>query len=149
MGAPALVARDVEAGREAAGPSRQTQPVGVPPQAIVEDVTLIPERQAARVEPGIDLLQSSFRSRIADGEFCIDRGVALHGQPRGIDPNGAGILNVRRKEIRVGAVGSDLLCDGRTARRSEGQQEEERARVPQGRTVTVVFDTCVRGIVIA
>ena len=151
------VARDVEAGCEAAGPSRQTEPVGTPAHAIVEDITLVREGQAARVEPGIDLPHSSFGSRIADGHFRVDRGVALHAQPRGIHPDGPGILDVRRKEIRGGAVGSDLLSGGRIARRPEGQEREccesgrpaARPTGRQGNTVTVVFDTCVRGIVIA
>ena len=157
VGPAALVARDVEAGCEAAGPSRQTEPVGTPAHAIVEDITLVREGQAARVEPGIDLPHSSFGSRIADGHFRVDRGVALHAQPRGIHPDGPGILDVRRKEIRGGAVGSDLLSGGRIARRPEGQEREccesgrpaARPTGRQGNTVTVVFDTCVRGIVIA
>jgi hypothetical protein len=42
-----------------------------------------------------------------------------------------------------------LLTDGRPAGRPDGQKQEGAEPGPQGSTVTVVFDTCVRGIVIA
>jgi hypothetical protein len=58
-------------------------------------------------------------------------------------------VHVGGMEVGSGAVGGDLLRDGRTACRPDGQKQKRAEPGPQGSTVTVVFDTWVRGIVIA
>jgi len=124
--------------------------------AVVEHVVLPPERETARVKAGIHLAQLAGRSRIANRGLGVHRSFTRHAEPRGIDPDGADVFDIRSKEVGAGAIGGDLLGD-RTAGRPDGQKQKHansgrpavRPSDRQGSTVTVVFDTCVRGIVIA
>src|SRR5437762_1325429 len=96
--------------------------------ATVEQVSLVRERQPARIEPGAG-------ARILNGDLGIHGRVAQQAQPRGVHPQGPGVAYVGGMQVGGGAIRGHLL-----SRREDGQREEGsegRAAPHYGRTVMV------------
>ena len=139
-GAPVEGRRDPEP--EPVVRSRETGPVRVATEPPIEDVALVAEGEAPRVESQGELAQAACRAGVADGDVGVHGRLEPARQPRRIHPQGARVGEVARMEVGGCPVGCYLGGE-----RSREEQEQDGRSVPHyGCTATADRVTWMTGI---